>query len=63
MRKSSEVIVTVRRPWRIVRDEMTVITLQEHEAHNREEVDKDDCEDEGEDYRSHIPCNRFDDIL
>ena len=40
-----------------------MITLQEHEAHNREEVDKDDSEDEGEDYRSHISCDRFDDIL
>ena len=42
---------------------MELLTLQEHEAHNREEVDKDDCEDEGEDYRSHISCDRFDDIL
>ena len=42
---------------------LELLTLQEHETHNREEVDKYDGEDEGEDYRSHISCDRFDDIL
>ena len=39
-----------------------ILTLEKHEAHDGEEVDKDDCQDEGEDDGPNIPGDWSDHI-